>query len=197
MTAAVDWPGGPVDLLLGAMLCAQHERDFHTLHCIQNLSRKNPSKKISANPATVKALWKKETETSWKVFSKTATGVKVLMHPPMIFLSTCGLSSTGGAGGATICASASVMLARSREATLYSGSLPPPALPILLFFVVFLSARQQLPLFLWHDCHLVVKPCCCCCCCCSEWEEPLLTDAVIFPQHFGFSNDMVVITSFL
>lgn len=68
MTAAVDWPGGPVDLWLGAMLRAQHERDSHTLHCVQNLSRKNPWKEIIANPATVKALWKKELETSWKVF---------------------------------------------------------------------------------------------------------------------------------
>lgn len=68
MTAAVDWPGGPVDLWLGAMLRAQHDRDFHTLHCVQNLSRKKPCKKISANSATVKALWMKETETSWKVF---------------------------------------------------------------------------------------------------------------------------------
>lgn len=44
MTAAVDWPGGPVDLWLGAMLRAQHERDFHTLHCVvfKIFHEKNP-----------------------------------------------------------------------------------------------------------------------------------------------------------
>lgn len=57
MTAAVDWPGGPVDLWLGAMLRGQHERDSHTLHCVpKSFTKKNPCKKISANPATVKAL---------------------------------------------------------------------------------------------------------------------------------------------
>lgn len=51
MTAAVDWPGGPVDLWLGAMLRAQHERDFHTLHCVQNLSRKKtPVRKSVQTP---------------------------------------------------------------------------------------------------------------------------------------------------